>query len=101
MHFEIMQKKQHSLYLRYGGALATVAVATVARLLLDPVMQDTRPLVTYLPAIMFAAWAFGSGPTLLAVFASTLAAVYFFFPPRNAFAITSSADHVGLLIFLV
>ena len=91
---------QKSKMFRYGGAVAVVGLATVARFLLDPVLGDTRSLVTYLPTIMFTAWAFGSGPTLLALFLSLSAAAYFFLPPRHSFSLENASDQVGLLVFL-
>src|SRR3984893_12345004 len=95
-----MPKKSQSKLFRYGGAVAIVVLATVVRMLLDPVLGDKRPLVTYLFAIMFSAWAFGSGPTLLSLVLSMASSIYFFFPPRHSFVIDSSSDQVSLLIFL-
>jgi PAS domain S-box-containing protein len=95
-----MPKKSQSKLFRYGGAVAIVVLATAVRMVLDPVLGDKRPLVTFLFAIMFSAWAFGSGPTLLSLVLSLSSAMYFFFSPRNSFAIDSPADQVSLLIFL-
>jgi PAS domain S-box-containing protein len=91
---------QKSKMFRYGGAVAIVGLATIARFALDPVLGNTRSLITYLPTIMFTAWAFGSGPTLLAVFLSLSAATYFFLPPRHSFTLENTSDQVGLLVFL-
>jgi PAS domain S-box-containing protein len=96
-----MQTNLRSRLFRYGGAIAVVGIATVVRMLLDPVMLDKRPLVTYLAAVMFSAWAFGSGPTLLSAVLSVTAAMYFFVAPRYSFALDSTADQTGFLIFLV
>jgi PAS domain S-box-containing protein len=96
----MMPTRFSSKWFRYGGAIAAVALATAARLALDPVLGNSRRLVTYLAAVMLTAWAFGSGPTLLSVFLSLVAAVYLFFEPRYSFTL-SSGDQVGLLIFMV
>jgi PAS domain S-box-containing protein len=86
---------------RYGGAVALVALAAVARAFLDPVFGTRKPLVCFLAAIMFSALACGAGPTVLAVFLSVSAAKFLFIEPRYALFPILPAEQVGLSIFLV
>lgn len=88
----------HAL-LRYGAALGATLLATIARHLLDPILDDRVPFITYFAAVAFAAWHGGFGPALLAVVASALAADYFFTQPRHSFSLNNIEDQVGLGIF--
>lgn len=74
----------------YGGAVAGVALATLLRWRLDPLLNDSLPFVTYLAAILFAAWFGGSRPALLSLLLSILASVYWFAEPRGSLVITDS-----------
>jgi PAS domain S-box-containing protein len=85
---------------RYLIALAIVAVATIIRILLDPILESSRSLVTYLPTIMIVAWYCGSGPTLMATLLSCGAAMFLFLEPRYSLVIHSSRDQVSIIIFL-
>jgi PAS domain S-box-containing protein len=86
-------------YLVAGGF---VAVATLARSLLDPWLGDSLPYITYFAAIVAAAWFGRLGPSLFAVVLSCLAAEWFFIPPRNAFkpSYETVGDWLGLVVFL-
>src|SRR5689334_5394525 len=62
--------------LRYGSALIVTAVATWARLMLDPVVGDRLPFVTFVLGVVFVAWSAGSRPAAATVVLSSLAADY-------------------------
>jgi K+-sensing histidine kinase KdpD len=51
---------------RYGIALASVAIAFAARALLGPVLEDQAPHLFFVPAVLAAAGLGGLGPGLLA-----------------------------------
>ena len=68
---------------RYGGAVLVVAVAGVARWLLQPLLGFDLPFITFFAAIFVTAWLFGFGPTLLAAGLSAAAAALLFFPPPH------------------
>jgi len=83
----------------YGVAVLAVALATVARLGLTPILgRDAVPFITYFPALLLVTWFAGLGPGLLAVGLGGLAADYFFMPPRGTL-LMSSADWVALLLY--
>jgi PAS domain S-box-containing protein len=52
---------------RYGCAVAAVAVATLVRLALDPILGIRVPFITFYAAILVSAWYGGVGPSLVAV----------------------------------
>ena len=51
---------------RYGIAAAAVAVALVARVLLEPILQGQAPYLFFVPATLVAAGIGGFGPGVLA-----------------------------------
>ena len=59
----------------YGSVVVLIGFATVARLL---VPLDTAPFLLYMPAVFLIATAFGRGPAVAAVVASTAFAFYLF-----------------------
>ena len=74
---------------RYGVALTALAIATVVRMLLDPVLENRAPYGCYLIAVLFVAWRAGLGPALVTVVCGTLLARYFFEVPRGSFLFDS------------
>lgn len=73
--------------LRYGVAVAAVAVATGLRWWLDPKLGEAAPFAAYYGALIVTAWYGGLGPTLLAVVLGVLSADYFFLSPRGSLAV--------------
>ena len=86
----------------YLVAAGFVAVATFARSLLDPWLDDSLPYITYFAAIVAAAWFGRLGPSLFAVALSCLAAEWFFIPPRYTFkgSYEDASNWLGLVVFL-
>ena len=83
----------------YGVSLAAVAVAVVARLMLDPLLTDRLPFITLFLAVGFAAWYGGRGPALLALVAGAVAAAFFLMQPHYSFAIDQTEYQVGLVLY--
>jgi K+-sensing histidine kinase KdpD len=52
-----------------------------ARWLLGPVLGDQLPFITFIIAVLFAAWLGGLGPALFATVVSAVLALFFFIPP--------------------
>jgi len=87
--------------LRYGSAVLVIALATVIRLLLDPLLGDGFPFITFFCSIVLVAWLVGLGPSLAALLLSCLSAAYFILPPRGSLGIYSQENQVGLGIFFL
>jgi two-component system CheB/CheR fusion protein len=68
---------------RYLIAVAGVALATAARLAVDPLLGDRMPFVPFFVAVVLAAWYGGPGPSILAVGLSWLAIVRFRLEPHG------------------
>ena len=85
----------------YGIAIAAVAVATVVRLVLQPVFGTQLQFITYFPAVFLTAVIAGFRPTLVAVALSAFLAEYLFFPPLRGFDFGDPVGVGGLTLFTV
>src|ERR1700692_2492531 len=84
----------------YGFAVGSIALATWARVFLDPVLGDQRPFPPLLFAVLLSAWYGGVRPALAAVFLGVLSADYFLLLPRSSFWIKGAAQYVELALYL-
>ena len=85
---------------RYGIAVAALAVATVVRMLLDPLLESRAPYGCYLLAVLFVVWRAGLGPALFTVACGTLLARYFFEVPRGLLWFDSGDSQASLVMSL-
>jgi PAS domain S-box-containing protein len=77
-----MLRVLHSWPVRYGTALLAVGIALLAKLLLDPLAQQSgTPFVLFFTAVIISTVFGGFGPGLLATFVASLASDYFFLSP--------------------
>ena len=89
-----------SWQLRYAIAMASLAVATIVRMLLDPVLENRAPYGVYLLAVLFVVWRAGLGPAVFTVAFGTLLARYFFETPRGSLWFDSELNQSSLVISL-
>ena len=72
----------HSSPVRYGTAVLAVGIALLAKLLLDPLAQQSgTPFVLFFAVVLISTVFGGFGPGLLATFVAALASDYFFLSP--------------------
>jgi PAS domain S-box-containing protein len=96
-----MLNVMRSPVLRYGFAVASVVVATAARLALNPALGETNvPYITYFLAVIVTAWACGFWPAMLSVALGAAAAAYFFVAPTFSLFVSESEHILSLIIFL-
>jgi len=69
-------------------------------MLLDPVVGEMHPFVTYIYAIIFSAWYCGLGPALLSLVLGFLCAAYFFAYPRGSIAVFGIDLQVGMTLYV-
>jgi PAS domain S-box-containing protein len=93
-------KSEQPLALRYGVAVVAVGLATCIRLLLDPLLGDRIPFITYFFAVLVTARYCGLRPAVFGVILGAFAADFFFVPPRGSFGIQSTVELVELLVYL-
>ena len=84
----------------YAAAVALVIATTLIRQQLTRwIGPGDLPFVSYYPSLFFAAWALGTGPTLLTTALSALAADYLFIAPMGQIAAKTPVGLIGLGIF--
>ena len=85
----------------YAGAIAMVAISTLAGLWIAP-RWGTAPVdMIYLPAVLAAAALWGLGPALVAGIAAALAYNFFFTEPIHTFRMDRAADVVTVVVLLL
>ncbi len=93
--------QRRSGVLRYGEAIALVAVAALLREALDRSLGAIgATYITFYPAALLAAVGGGLGPGILATLLSAATAAYFFLKPVEG-GVGSAGDAAGLAIFSV
>src|SRR5205814_2342022 len=92
-----------SLPVRYGVAVLAVAMASVIRALLDPVLRDYQPFAFFFVAIAAAASVGGVGPALLAIVLGYFAGDWLFTSPRHELSLLTFEPRVvvGGLAFMI
>ena len=85
----------------YAVAIVAVVIATIIRLLIDPLVGDRMIFFTFFFAVILSAWYGSFGPGLLAVGLSILAANYFFMEPRFGWGLSKTSDQFDLLRFVL
>jgi K+-sensing histidine kinase KdpD len=93
--------RRRSLPLRYGIAVASIALASGLKLLLDPLMTDPSPFLLLLGAIMIAAWFGGLGPGLLATVLGAMSADFLFLAPVGSFTGLFGAGFLPVILFVL
>src|SRR5690349_995823 len=85
----------------YAGAVAMVAVSTLAGLWIAP-RWGTAPVdMIYLPAVLAAAALWGLGPALVAGLGAALAYNFFFTTPIHTFRMDRVTDVVTVVVLLI
>jgi PAS domain S-box-containing protein len=78
----------------------SIFAATYVRLLLDSTLGDRFPFATVFFAVLLTAWFGGLGPALLASILGALTSAWYLLAPRYSFAIASTEDQAGLVLYL-
>ncbi|HMF58658.1 MAG TPA: PAS domain S-box protein [Pyrinomonadaceae bacterium] len=87
--------------LRYAIALLSVALATLLRFSLAPVLGNQAPFFTYIIATMVTAWAGGFGPAVLSIILGALISAYFFIIPSWSPSISSKTIIINFSLYLL
>ena len=94
-----MLKIPRSTLLCYCFALVSILLATLFRMLLNPVLGSNQPYILYVIAVVLAAWYGGLRPALLATALGAVLALYLFVP-ENSLPLWSAQIVVGLFLYL-
>ena len=93
--------RRRSLLLRYGVAVASIALASGLKLLLDPHMTEQFPFLLLLGAVMIAAWIGGLGPGLVATVLGAVSADYLFLGPVGSLVGLFGVGFLPMVLFAV
>ena len=86
---------------RYAVALAAALVALLVRQALNPLVGFDVPFITLFPAVIFAAWFCGIGPSIASVAVGLLAARYLFFQPPHSLSVPNLPQSVDMIAFVL
>jgi signal transduction histidine kinase len=86
---------------RYTMAIIAVGAAFVVSSALHPLVGDRLGYVLLFPAVAFAAWYCGIGPSVVATILALLGATYGFSPSIQPLRLFTPADVVAAVVFLL
>ena len=92
--------RPRSWWLGYTAALAAVLIATLVRLLLDPVFGGNFPFFTYVVAVAVVAGYGRTRTAILTLVGGGWLGVHLFVPPRYALVTTDPNVLLGLALYL-
>ena len=95
----VRRKPFGPVFLHYGCAVGSIAIATWVRLLLDPVLGNQAPYAILLFAVLVTASFGGVWPALLAVLLGSLSADYFVVVPRGSLGLTGADEYVTWALY--
>ncbi|HEV3004797.1 MAG TPA: response regulator, partial [Pirellulales bacterium] len=95
------EETPHKRRLVYASAVLAPAVSLLVRWPLWPLLGNTVPHLTFVPAVVVAAYFGGLWPGLRATLLSAAATDYFLLEPRHSLAIADTAGAVGLALFVL
>ncbi|HLZ93440.1 MAG TPA: sensor histidine kinase [Candidatus Acidoferrum sp.] len=84
---------------RYIIAFCAAILAIAARWALSPLLGDYLPYISLYPAVAFAAWCLGVGPSALLTIVSMVAVRYLFISPQFSVSMPDVPQTVGLAAF--
>jgi len=90
-----------NLLWRYAAACLAIAVALAVGRALRPVLGDGVSYIVLLPAVAYAAWHCGVGPSILATGLTLLGVKFWYFPPASLLRISAVQAAVLATILFV
>ncbi len=83
---------------RYAFAVLTAVLALVLRQTLSPLLGANNPYFTVWAAVVFSAWYYGVGPSVVTTLMSALGVWYWFLLPLHSFRLQDSKMQIGGLV---
>ncbi len=89
-------------FARYAAAVASVAVAILAKMAFEPGVGKERPLfLLFFAAVLFSGWYGGMGPGLLATGLSAAVSLFYFYTPTLAPFSHTLSQYLTISIFVL
>jgi PAS domain S-box-containing protein len=86
---------------RYGVAVLSTALATIARIWLHPLLYTRAAFITYFLGLIVTAWYGGLGPALVVVGLGAILSAYLFLAPYNSPRISDPGDQLSIGLFIL
>ncbi|MDZ4798441.1 MAG: PAS domain S-box protein [Bryobacteraceae bacterium] len=83
------------------ASLLLTAIAFFVRFALTPLLGETMPVMTFIPAIMASTWFGGFNAGILSTTAGALLALLYFVPPYSSLIPETTEASVGMLLYFV
>jgi PAS domain-containing protein len=99
-HSSFIQRAAAGPIRRLLVSIAALAGAVLLRWALDPILEDTLPLVTLFGAVAIAVWLNGYAVALLHAAVGYVACAYLFIEPRGELGLGIAANLAGLMAYL-
>src|SRR5580698_10133938 len=100
LEVRMQERLRHSLS-GYGVALLATGLSLLVRWPLWPILGNAVPHMTFLPAVMIAAYFGGLWPGIVATILSAIVAIIFLTKQLPFFQVTSVNDVVAMILFLL
>jgi signal transduction histidine kinase len=84
----------------YGLAILGLAVATLVRLALNPLLADRQAFMTYFATLIVVSAIGGVGPSLTVLFGSVPLVMWYFLPPHHSLAVSDAHNFIAIGTFL-
>lgn len=84
---------------RYGFAILTTVLATLARLELDGTLGDRVPFGLYIISVVLTAMVAGTGPAILSLAGGIIAAAHWIVEPHDSWWVSLPADQLAMLVY--
>jgi signal transduction histidine kinase len=84
----------------YGLAILSLAVATLVRLALNPLLGDRQAFMTYFATLIVVSAISGVGPSLTVLFGSVPLVMWCFLPPHRSLAVSEAHNLIAIGTFV-
>jgi K+-sensing histidine kinase KdpD len=99
-HSSLSSQMSKNIFARYAATLAETQSTLLVCRVLHPFIASYVPFILLFPAVAFAAWYGGIGPSLLTIAIAVGGARYWFIQPVHSLRIPEKSQAIDILAFL-
>jgi len=96
-----MLPRNPSIVARFTFTISAVALATLLRFVLTPVLGEGVPFIIYYPTVVLCAWFGGLWPGLVSAALGGIISWHVFLPPKYSLTVLDSTAPAQLIVFLL
>lgn len=98
---DVLAPGEPAPFIRYGAAVMLVICTALLRWLLNPILGNYVPFITFYLGVVVSAWIGGVGPGVLSTLLSLGTVWYLYIPDSGSFHISHTAEAGGLVVFFI